>query len=469
VTAKAKPTVLIVDDEKNIRDGLLQALEDDWYVGLAENGARALKWLETHRADAVLTDLRMPGMDGMELLARLLKLDNPPVVIMLTAYGNVETAVEAMKRGAYDFLTKPVNLDRLDLVLRRALRERQRERENTQLKAQLDRKYGFETILGNSPAMQEVFDVIRQAAPTRATVLIQGESGTGKELVARALHQNSPRRDAPFVPVHCAALAPTLLESELFGHEKGAFTGATERRAGRFEKADGGTLFLDEVGEIDPALQVKILRVLQERQFERVGGTDTLSVDVRLVAATNRDLQSMVAAGTFREDLYYRLNVINVTLPPLRERGEGDIALLARHYLDELSREHGRPPSTLTPAAMDVLAAYPWPGNVRQLRNVIERLVVLGHGGPIDADSLPRALRDGAAAPSPAATADIPPPSAPPPDDLRAAERRHIESALLRCHGNRTRAAEALGISRRTLHRKLNEYGLRTPPSPGNS
>ena len=467
MTAKAKPTVLVVDDEKNIRDGLLQALEDDWYVGLAENGQRALQWLETHRADAVLTDLKMPGIDGMELLARLLRLDNPPVVIMLTAYGNVETAVEAMKRGAYDFLTKPVNLDRLDLVLRRALRERQRERENTQLKAQLDRKYGFETILGNSPAMQQVFDVIRAAAPTRATVLIQGESGTGKELVARALHQNSPRREAPFVPVHCAALAPTLLESELFGHEKGAFTGALDRRPGRFEKADGGTLFLDEVGEIEPSLQVKILRVLQERQFERVGGTDTLSVDVRVVAATNRDLQAMVAAGTFREDLYYRLNVINVTLPPLRERGEGDIALLARHYLDELTREHGRPPSTITPAAMDILATYPWPGNVRELRNVIERLVVLGHGGPITPDALPQALRTPPATATAPSAPSVPSAPSPSPDDLHAAERLHIQSALRRFNGNRTRAAAALGISLRTLHRKLNQYNLRnSPPSP---
>mgnify|MGYP001766892840 CR=1 FL=1 len=350
-----RATILIVDDEKNTRDGLARALRDEYAVAVAENGQRALEWLETRHADVVLSDLRMPGMDGMALLTRLLGRDPKPVLILLTAYGNIETAVEAMKRGAYDFLAKPVNLDRLELLLKRALAERRLGAENQRLKAQLDAKYGFENIIGASAAMQEVFETIRQAAPTRATVLIQGESGTGKELVARALHQCSPRAQGPFIPVHCAALAPTLLESELFGHEKGAFTGAVERRRGRFELADGGTLFLDEIGEIDPALQVKILRVLEERKFERVGGTETVSVDVRLVAATNRDLKQLVEEGKFREDLFYRLYVVNLSLPPLRKR-DGDIVLLAQHYLKALAAENGKKVTGITAEAMDAPA-----------------------------------------------------------------------------------------------------------------
>ena len=449
-----KAVILIVDDEKNTREGLARALRDDYYVAEAENGLRALEWLETNHADVVLSDLRMPGMDGMALLSRLLARDPKPVLILLTAYGNIETAVEAMKRGAYDFLAKPVNLDRLELLLKRALAERRLDAENRRLKAQLDSKYGFENILGASPAMQEVFDTIRQVAPTRATVLIQGESGTGKELVARALHQCSARAQGPFIPVHCAALAPTLLESELFGHEKGAFTGAQERRRGRFEMADGGTLFLDEIGEIDPLVQVKILRAIEERKFERVGGAETIGVDVRLVAATNRDLKKMVEAGTFREDLFYRLHVVNLTLPPLRER-EGDIVLLAQHYLKALAAENGKALKGLTPEAMDALTAYAWPGNVRELRNVIERMVVLGAGPVLTARDLPPAVRAAAAAPAPATTRAG--------RVLRDAERQLILEALRRHKDNRTQAAQDLGISRRTLHRKLNEFGLRTP------
>ena len=447
----SRPVILIVDDEKNTREGLARALRGEYAVAEAENGQRALEWLETHSADVVLSDLRMPGMDGMTLLARLLGREPRPALILLTAYGNIETAVEAMKRGAYDFLAKPVDLDRLDLLLKRALAERRPGAENRRLKEPLDSKHGFENIIGVSPAMQEVFATIRQAAPTRATVLIQGESGTGKELVARALHQCSPRRDGPFVPVHCAALAPTLLESELFGHEKGAFTGAAERRRGRFEMADGGTLFLDEIGEIDAALQVKILRVLEERKFERVGGTETLSVDVRLVTATNRDLRKKVAEGTFREDLFYRLYVVNLTLPPLRER-EGDVVLLAQHYLKTLAAENGKKGLTFAPAALDVLAAYPWPGNVRELRNVIERMVVLGSGEKLTVRDLPPSFRLAAGRAESAAR---------PGSALRDAERQLIEEALRKNKGSRTKAAQDLGISRRTLHRKINEFGLR--------
>ncbi len=448
-----KPVILIVDDEKNTREGLARALRDEYYVAEAENGLRALEWLETRHADVVLSDLRMPGMDGLALLSRLLAHEPRPVLILLTAYGSIETAVEAMKRGAYDFLAKPVNLDRLELLLKRALTERRLGAENQRLKEQLDSKYGFENIVGASAAMQEVFDLIRQVAPTRATVLIQGESGTGKELVARALHQCSPRAQGPFIPVHCAALAPTLLESELFGHEKGAFTGALERRRGRFELADGGTLFLDEIGEIDPSLQVKILRVLEERKFERVGGTETVDVDVRLVAATNRDLKQMVENGRFREDLFYRLYVVNMTLPPLRER-EGDVVLLAQHYLKALAAENGRKVLGITPDAMDALAAYPWPGNVRELRNVIERMVVLSSSDKLTVRDLPASLR----APSGGARGGG---GGRPGLVLRDAERQLIEEALRRHKGSRTRAALELGISRRTLHRKLNEFGLR--------
>ena len=448
-----RPTILIVDDERHTREGLARALRGDYAVAEAENGQRALEWLETHAADVILTDLRMPHMDGLQLLARLLGREPKPIVIMLTAYGNVETAVEAMKRGAYDFLAKPVNLDRLELLLTRALAERQLGVENQRLRAQLDSKYGFANIIGTSPAMQAVFDTIRHVAPTKATVLIQGESGTGKELVARALHQASPRREGPFVPVHCAALAPTLLESELFGHEKGAFTGAVERRRGRFEMADGGTLFLDEIGEIEPSLQVKILRVLEERAFERVGGSETVTVNVRLVAATNKDLRQLVADGKFREDLFYRLFVVNLTLPPLRER-DGDIVLLTQHYLKTLAAENGKSVPTLTAEAMDALTAYSWPGNVRELRNVIERMVVLNSTGKLNLDDVPATVRQGAHDSGRDATRAG--------RVLRDAERQLIEDALRQHRGNRTKAAQHLGIIRRTLHRKLNEFGLRS-------
>ena len=448
-----RPTILIVDDERHTREGLARALRGDYAVAEAENGQRALEWLETHAADVILTDLRMPHMDGLQLLARLLGREPKPIVIMLTAYGNVETAVEAMKRGAYDFLAKPVNLDRLELLLTRALAERQLGVENQRLRAQLDSKYGFANIIGTSPAMQAVFDTIRHVAPTKATVLIQGESGTGKELVARALHQASPRREGPFVPVHCAALAPTLLESELFGHEKGAFTGAVGRRRGRFEMADGGTLFLDEIGEIEPSLQVKILRVLEERAFERVGGSETVTVNVRLVAATNKDLRQLVADGKFREDLFYRLFVVNLTLPPLRER-DGDIVLLTQHYLKTLAAENGKSVPTLTAEAMDALTAYSWPGNVRELRNVIERMVVLNSTGKLNLDDVPATVRQGAHDSGRDATRAG--------RVLRDAERQLIEDALRQHRGNRTKAAQHLGIIRRTLHRKLNEFGLRS-------
>jgi two-component system response regulator AtoC len=454
---KKRPVILVVDDEKNTRDGLARALGRRYEVRLAESAARALVALDEQSVDVLLSDVRMPGEDGLALMQRALARTPAPVCILLTAYGSIETAVDAMKRGAYDFLTKPVNLDRLDLLLQRALRERDMESENRRLREQLDARFGLEQLIGRSAPMQEVFDAIRQVGASRATVLITGESGTGKELVARAIHQLSPRVHGPFIPLHCAALSPTLLESELFGHEKGAFTGAVERRRGRFELADAGSLFLDEVGEIPAAIQVKILRVLEERKFERVGGQETIEVDVRLIAATNRDLKKMVDEGAFREDLFYRLNVVTVHLPPLRERPE-DIPLLVQHFLKELAEENGKTLEGLTPEAMSLLAAHPWPGNVRELRNVIESMVVLARGETLTVRDVPAALRE-ESRPRGGLSAG--------PVSLDEAEKQMILRTLKACGDNRTRAAAQLGISRRTLHRKLNEYGLgRDEPAP---
>ena len=449
-----KPSLLIVDDEKSTREGLARALRRTYQVFLAEDGARALSMLDEQPIDIVLSDMRMPGMDGLTLIQRILARTPQPICILLTAYGSIETAVEAMKRGAFDFLTKPVHLDQLDLLLQRALRTRDIESENRQLREQLDARFGLETMVGQSPAMHEIFETIRQVAPSRASILIQGETGTGKELVAQAIHRLSPRAKAPLITVHCAALPATLLESELFGHERGAFTGAVERRAGRFELADGGSLFLDEIGEIDQNVQVKILRVLDQRTFERVGGRDTQEVDVRLIAATNKNLEAMVKTGDFREDLLYRLNVITITLPPLRARTD-DIPLLVQRFLDEFNRENGKQVEGLTPDCMDQLLAYSWPGNIRELRNVIERMVVLSRQNRLTVRDLPAQIRqvmaDGARSTQ----------TWSPGLSLEDAEKQMIIRALESHRGNRTKAAQQLGISRRTLHRKLNEYGLR--------
>ncbi len=447
-----KPTILIVDDERNTREGLARALRRQYRILLAESAMAALEVLKTESPEAVLTDLRMPGMDGMTLVKRILASEPKPVCILLTAYGNVETAVEAMKCGAYDFLTKPVNLDRLEVLLKRAINTRKLEESNRQLHQQLDSKYGMEQIIGTSSVMQSVFDTIRQVAPSRATVLIQGESGTGKELVAHAVHRLSPRADNPFIAVHCAALADTLLESELFGHERGAFTGATETRKGRFELADGGTLFLDEIGEIEPATQVKLLRVLEERNFERVGGMQKIEVDPRLLAATNRDLRQMVEEGRFREDLFFRLNVVQVTLPPLRRRRE-DIPMLLHHFLKEFREENAKELDGFTAEALDSLTQYAWPGNIRELRNVMERMVVLSRGDKLSLRDVPLEIKEGKA---PAASSG----SLKGATSMQEAEKKMIMQALSDNRSNRTRAAEQLGISRRTLHRKLHEFQL---------
>jgi len=452
----AKPVILIVDDEKNAREGLARALQRTYEVLLAENGPRALDQLRTRSVDIMLSDVRMPGMDGITLLQRCLALPHPPICVMLTAYGSIELAVESMKRGAFDFLTKPINLDHLDILLKRALRSRDVEAENRSLHEQLNAKFGLENIIGQSAAMQEVFDTIRQVADSRATVLIEGESGTGKELVAHAIHRLSNRAKGPYVAVHCAALSPTLLESELFGHEKGAFTGATERRRGRFELADGGSLFLDEIGEIDAAIQVKILRVLEERNFERVGGQETIETDTRLIAATNRNLRSMVEQGKFREDLFYRLFVVVLRIPPLRERPE-DIPLLIQHFLTQSAKENNRTIEAITPDALHVLHAYPWPGNVRELRNAVERMVVMTRNPRITLRDVPAEIRENK---SLLAVTPVAPTAGAPPLSIDEAEKNLINKALKTTGGNRTLAAKQLGISRRTLHRKLNEYGL---------
>ncbi|MCU0857009.1 MAG: sigma-54 dependent transcriptional regulator [Pontiellaceae bacterium] len=445
-----KPLILIVDDEKNTREGLARALRRSYEVLIAESGATALNILSEKPVDVMLSDLRMPGMDGMTLMQRALAGSPQLICILLTAYGNIETAVEAMRRGATDFLTKPVNLEQLEMVLQRVLRTRSAETENRQLREQLDSKFGLENIIGNSPEMQAVFDTVRQVAASRATVLIQGESGTGKELIAKAIHRLSPRKNGAFIPVHCAALSSTLLESELFGHEKGAFTGAAERRKGRFELADGGSLFLDEIGEIDASVQVKILRALEERRFERVGGQEPIDVDTRLIAATNRDLKKMVAEGTFREDLYYRLYVVVIQLPALRER-KSDVPLLLKHYLDLFNQENGRTIEGFSPDALDLLTAYRWPGNVRELRNVVEQMVVLSRSPRIGVRDLPVHIRE-AGFPGEAGRVQT--------GVLADVEKQTVLKALTEAGGNRTRAAEKLGISRRTLHRKIAEYGF---------
>ncbi|MFZ4394223.1 MAG: sigma-54-dependent transcriptional regulator [Kiritimatiellia bacterium] len=449
----SRPVILIVDDDRNTREGLQRALQRRYAVRLAEDGMRALDLLADNAVDVLLSDLRMPGMDGLGLLRRVHAQHPATICILLTAYGSVELAVEAMKQGAYDFLTKPVNLDHLEMLIERALRSRDMESRNRELLTQLDHKYGMENIVGVSPPMQRVFDIVRQAAPSSATVLIQGPSGTGKELVAHAIHRLSDRAKGAFIAVHCAALSPTLLESELFGHEKGAFTGALARRKGRFELADGGTLFLDEISEIDPATQVKLLRVLEERRFERVGGVDPVEVDIRLIAATNCDLKALVAQGRFREDLYFRLNVVDIFLPSLSER-PGDIPLLCGHFLREYAERNHKPAPGLTPDALNLMTAYPWPGNVRELRNTIEKMVVLGRGDKLTARDVPPGIRELGRERQPghhAAPVSVH-------GSLADTEREKILAVLRTQNDNRSRAALELGISRRTLHRKLNEY-----------
>jgi DNA-binding NtrC family response regulator len=421
---------------------------------VAASADEAFNLMESQAFDVIVTDLRMPGKSGLKVIDKALALENRPAVIMVTAYGTIETAVEAMKRGAVDFLTKPVNIERLEVLIQRALKTKTLEIEVKQLHERLDAKFSLEGIIGSSPRLQAVLDQVKLIAPSRATVLIEGESGTGKELIAQAIHQSSPRSRAPFVAVHCASLSESLLESEIFGHERGAFTGAAERRVGRFESADTGTLFLDEISEISPATQVKLLRFLETKSIERVGGSKPIELDVRLVAATNTSLEQRVKAGRFREDLFFRLNVVKVLLPPLRERTD-DIPMLLAHYIKVFSDENGLPPLSIEPGAMRTLQSYAWPGNIRELRNFCENAVVMRRGGSISEFDLEPKFRDGFPGAASAATPGTPPPSH---LSVEENEKRLFREALIKARGNRTRAAEFLGISRRTLHRKLVQW-----------
>ncbi len=443
-----KQSILVVDDEKDTRDLMARALSGDYTVTTAPDAELAMKALEADPSIALmLSDVRMPGASGIELL-KAAKAAHPHLAcILLTAYGTVDQAVEAMKDGADDFIMKPVDLDQLEARVAKALKTSALESEVASLRSQLDEKYGLENITGNSEPMKKVFRLVQQAAPSEATVLIQGPSGTGKELVAHAIHNLSPRSRGPFIAVQCGALPDTLLESELFGHEKGAFTGAVSRQIGRFEAADHGTIFLDEISEISAATQVKLLRVLETRSFTRLGGSESITTDIRIVAATNRNLRAYVDEGKFREDLFYRLNVVDIVLPPLRER-PGDIPLLVSRFLNEFSAANGGKVTGITPEAMKYLEAWHWPGNVRELRNTVEKMVVLSAGGRLDVEDVPDQIRGtNGIAPSLAATGT-----------LGETEKAKILATLREAGGNRTKAAQMLGISRRTIYRKLDEY-----------
>ena len=452
------PTLLIVDDERATREGLRSALEEEFDIYTAANASEAAKILKSEPIQLLLTDLRLGGDSGMQVLDTALALPDPPLALMMTAYGSVDTAVEAMRHGAWHFVTKPLNLDEVEMLLKRALRSRNLETENKQLTQQVAKSHKLDRLIGKSLEIQKVSELIQQVSPTRATVLIEGESGTGKEVVAHLIHHLSGRPAPKMVTVHCAALSPQLLESELFGHEKGAFTGAAQRRIGRFEQADGGTIFLDEIGEIDAATQIKLLRILSERSLERVGSNTPVKIDVRVIAATNRNLREMVDAGTFREDLYFRLNVVKIEMPPLRRRRE-DIILLANSFLAEFAKENQRPLKPLTDEALKLLLAYPWPGNVRELRTAIEHGVVMSNDPQIDTRHLPGFLLDPA---TPAKTVPSTKNSLDDPAEmnLHVLETNAIRAALAASAGNRTHAAELLGLSRRTLQRKLKELGL---------
>jgi len=446
--------LLVIDDEKNIREGLAEFLRGDGYdVVCAENGDEGWNCFCAGDVDLVITDLKMPGLSGDELMHRILSQAPGFPVIILTGHGTVESAVTAMRDGAWDFLSKPVDLDHLSLKVKRALDNRELFFQHRRMEEELQRKKQFNSIIGNSRNMREVFDTINKAAPTKASILITGESGVGKELVANAIHELSPRKNESLVKVHCAALSPTLLESELFGHEKGAFTGAVSQRRGRFELASGGTLFLDEIGEIDQNIQIKLLRVLQEKKFERVGGEKTVETDVRIVAATNKDLKAEIEKGNFREDLYFRLNVVNIHVPPLRERKD-DIPLLAAAFLKEFARENEKKIEGIHEKVRSRLYAYDWPGNIRELRNCIESAVVMCQASVITAGDLPPVFRNAE-------------------DDgwisirlgtsMAECEKAIIRDTLSHCKGNKSKTAETLEIGRKTLIRKLADYNLGTP------
>ena len=444
-------TILIVDDEKNIRDGLAEAFALEGYATLtAQDGQEAQNILDDHYVDLVVTDLKMPKVSGMELLQFIKRRWQNIPVIIITAHGDISEAVAAMQYGALEFITKPLDLDHLLKLTKNALEIRELSIKNQELREEVLAQQRISSIIGKSPAMRKIFDLVRKVAPTKASVLITGESGVGKELIADAIHNLSPRRDKPLIKVHCAALAESLLESELFGHEKGAFTGAQTRKRGRFEMADTGSLFLDEIGEINQNVQIKILRVLQERKFERVGGESTLEVDVRFIAATNKDLKLEIEEGRFREDLYYRLNVVNIHVPPLRERRE-DIPLLAATFIHEFSQENAKEIEGFETRAKQALFAYDWPGNVRELRNCIESAVVMASGRFIVMEDLP---------PGPRSTQEKKEIHIPALSSLQEAEKILIAETLAMLGWNKTKTAEVLKIGRKTLYQKIDEYGI---------
>ncbi|MDH3284702.1 MAG: sigma-54 dependent transcriptional regulator [Acidobacteriota bacterium] len=440
-------SILIVDDELSVRDSLYEWFrKDGHHVTTVANASAALKAMQEQRFDVALLDIKMPGMDGMELQAQTRKIDPDMEVIMITAFASVETAVKALKQGAFDYVTKPIDPDELSHLVHRALEKRRLEHENIRMRDQIDGLVAVDKIVGESPPMQKVLEMVGHVAKTDATVLIRGESGTGKELIARAIHANSARRYFPIVPVNCGSFAEGLLESELFGHERGAFTGAQYRRKGKIEMADGGTLFLDEIGSISPKMQVDLLRVLETKEFMRVGGNRSISSDFRVICASNENLELKVADGEFREDLYYRINVFSIEAPPLRTRGS-DIPLLARHFLVRLSRQMDKKITEISPEAMQLLMAHDWPGNVRELSNAIERAMVVGTPPAIRPEDLPVVAAAGGVAGGGDSLADI--------------EKRHIADVLARTDWNITRTAEVLGIDRATVYNKIKKYGLR--------
>jgi two-component system, NtrC family, response regulator AtoC len=447
--------ILVVDDDARMRELVAKVLAREGYaVRSLPRGQDVLQALEEGPADLVISDIRMPEMDGLTLLREVKRLVPETSVLLMTAFGSIDTAVQAIKAGAYDYLTKPFKMDEVILVVRRAMEERHLRAEVRALREEVSIKYHFSNILGKSKPMQELFALIRKVAGSRTTVLVQGRSGTGKELVAKAIHYNSPRRDHSLVTVNCSAIPKDLLESELFGHAKGAFTGAIAHKRGLFEEAHSGSLFLDEIGELSPELQVKLLRVLQEHEIRRVGETRTIGVDVRLIAATNRDLVQAVKEGLFREDLYYRLNVIPITLPDLKDRAD-DIPLLATHFLTKYAKEADPPIEGITKDAMRLLLVYDWPGNVRELENVIERAVILGQGPQILPEDLPAHLRTHQTPmphQSPAASPHRP--------TLEELERDYIARILRETRWHQMQAAHILGIDRRTLYRKIRTYGF---------
>ncbi len=455
----APERILVVDDEPNARQALETLLTAEGFeTAGASNGEEALQLIETFAPAAVLTDVRMPVMDGMSLLTKAKEAGSDAVFVMMTAFASIEMAVSAMTAGAENYLVKPLKVPVVLAVLQKALEKRRLLRETDMLRQRVRQRFVFQAIVGDSAQLQAVFDVVKRAAPTKATVLILGESGTGKELIAQALHEESPRKNKPFVKVNCAALSESLLESELFGHEKGSFTGANTRREGRFEVADGGSLLLDEIGELSPMIQIKLLRVLQNREFERVGGNQTLKVDVRIIAATNKDLAAEVKAGRFREDLYYRLNVVAVTLPPLRDR-KGDIPALVTHFVDKFSKAYEKAITGLAPGTLNALLSHSWPGNVRELENAIERAVVLAKTSDLTADDLPSSL-SGPRPTEVAATTLIPGAT------MLDIEREAILRTMAMVNGSTARTAEVLGISIRKVQYRLKEYGAGTPPKP---